>query len=188
MNKLLFALAQLMPAIAMAAEGGHGGGHEEGIPSSVIYQAINFVLFIGLLIFLLRRPVKEYFRGRQEAYRMALQKAESARREAEAKRQEIQECLAKLESTTSDSVAQARAEAEALKQKIVSEAQQLSASLREEAQRTAALEVERAKNQLREEMLAQAVALSRKMLEEKIAEPDQKRLQTEFVDKIQVVR
>ena len=33
-----------------------------------------------------------------------------------------------------------------------------------------------------------AVALSRKMLEEKIAEPDQKRLQTEFVEKIQVVR
>ena len=185
MKKLLFALTQIVPAIALAAS---SGGHEEGIPSAVIYQAINFFLFIGLMVFLLRKPVRGYFTGRQAAYKAALHKAETARREAEAKRQEIQDRLNKLESTTQQSVAQAKAEAEALKQKIVTEAQQLSVSMREEAQRTAAVEVERAKNQLREEMLAQAVALSRKMLEEKIAEPDQKRLQTEFVDKIQVVR
>lgn len=187
MSKYIVALAALVsPSLAVAASA--GGAHAEGIPSAVIFQAVNFVLYAALLYFVLRKPVVSYFRNREQDFKAALIKAEAARKEAEQRRQEIQDRLYKLESTTDQSIAQARADAEALKVKILQEAEQLSTNLREEARRTAALEVEKAKHQLREELLNQSVALSKKMLEEKMAEPDQKRLQTEFVDKIQVVR
>ena len=185
-------LVLLVPIIVMAQEAAHESAHEPGgeqhsIPFSVTLQAINFVLYGGLLFYFLRKPTVAYFRNRHEAYKQALVKAESARREAELKKREMQERLEALELSSAESIQQARVEAEALKKRIVEEAKSMSTHLRDEARRTAEFEIERAKGQLREELISQSVALSRKMLEEKIGEPDQKRLQTEFVDKIQVV-
>lgn len=185
--KLTALIVALVPLAALAA--GAGAGHGSGgIPSSVYFQAINFALFVGLMVYLLRGPIKSYFGNREKNYRQALAKAEAARKEAEARQRDMQQRLTKLESSAAETVANARAEAAALKAKIIADAQDLSRHLQEEATRTANIEIERAKTQLREEMLTQAITLSRKLLEEKIAEPDQKRLQTEFVDKIQVVR
>lgn len=189
MKKIVLFALLLAPTMALAAGGGHGSEHGSGgIPSMVTYQAINFVLYVALLFFLLRKPVKSFFKGREDSFKQALIKAEAARAEAEKKRQEIQERLSKLESTADQSIAQARAEADSLKARIIQEAQEISTHLKEEARRTADLEIERAKVELRSELLNQAVALSQKMLVDKIADNDQKRLQTEFVEKIQVVR
>jgi F-type H+-transporting ATPase subunit b len=177
----------LLPVITLAEEAAHeaaAGEEHHGIPFSVTLQAINFVLYGGLLFFFLRKPAIAYFRNRHEAYKQALVKAESARREAELKKREMQERLEALELSSAESIEQARVEAEAMKKRIVEEAKSMSTHLRNEARRTAEFEIERAKGQLREELISQSVALSKKMLEEKIGEPDQKRLQTEFVDKI----
>ena len=188
-KRLLILLIALSPIAAFAAGGAAAGHHgPTGVPVQVVYQAINFLIFAGILFFFLRKPVANYFSARQDNYKAALVRAEAARKEAEAKRRDIQERLNKLESTSEKAIADAKAEAAALRTRIVKDAEDLAKNLREEASRTAGAEVERAKVQLREEVLGQAVALSRKLLEEKVTEPDQKRLQSEFVDKIQAVR
>jgi F-type H+-transporting ATPase subunit b len=191
MIRFISLLFSLLPAIASATEEVHGeahaAGHAEGIPSIVWVQAFNFVLYAAIIYFVLRKPIKSFFNGRQENFKQALVKAQAARHEAEQKRQEIHARLTNLESTSEESLAKARAEAEALKAKILQDAAELSQRLKEEARRTAELEIERAKTELREELLASAVAASRKLLSEKMADQDQKRLQAEFVDKIQVV-
>lgn len=176
----------LAPAFAVAASG--GAHHEGGIPSAVWYQFVNFGLFVALLAFVLRKPIRTFFTSREQGFKQALVKAESAKREAEAKRREIQERLSKLESTSQNAIAEARAEAEALKAKIIRDAEELTRNMKEDTRRTAEIEIERAKAELRQELLSQSVAMARQMLNDKINEPDQKRLQTEFVDKIQVVR
>mgnify|MGYP001619712768 CR=1 FL=1 len=181
---LLFVL--LAAELSFASEVAHGDGHDVSIPFSVTLQAINFGLYAALLFFLLRKPVKSYFRDRETAFSQALVKAKQAKDEAEQKKREVQDRLTQLQSTADQSVREARAEAELLKTKIIAEAQDMAKRLREEAQRSAAIEIERAKTELREELLDQSVALSQKILKEKMAEPDQKRLQTEFVDKIGV--
>jgi F-type H+-transporting ATPase subunit b len=134
-----------------------------------------------------KKPIKEFFGGREQSYKQALAKAQAARVEAEAKRKEMQERLTQLESSSAEAIAKARAEAESLKQKIVADAGQLSELLKEEAKKTAQIEIDRARNELREELLSQSVALSTKLLQDKMVAKDQERLQTEFVDKIQVV-
>lgn len=183
MATLVFLIAGFMPSAVFASE-----GHAGGIPMSVTYQLINFTIYIGLLLYFLRHPVKNFFRSREEVYKQALLSGESARKDAEQKKHEIQQRLRDLEATSSESIDRARAEAASLKQQIALDAKDLSERLRQEASRTTALEVERAQNLLRDEMLAQSVALAQRLLLDKIAEPDQKRLQTEFVDKIQEVR
>lgn len=185
MRKLnLFIASILAPVAGFAAEGGHGGG----IPMDVWFSTANFALFIGLMAYFIAKPVKGYFEARAANYRAALTRAEAARAEAEKQKQEIATRLAALENSAQQSITQARAEAEQLRANIVREAQELSGKLREDAKRTADIEVQRAKVELREEVLSQAVAAAKSVLKERIAEPDQKRLQSEFVGKIQEVR
>lgn len=166
----------------------HATGHPTGLPASVVYQAINFVIFAGLGYFFLRGPIRNFFNGRREKYHAAQNRAEAAKRDAEAKKREIADKLRNLEVSSQQTLAQAKAEADALSARILQEAGDLSKTLREEANRTAEAEINRAKDQLREELLSQSVALSKTVLREKMADSDQRRLQTEFVDKIQEVR
>ena len=130
-----------------------------------------------------------FFSRRGTNYRDAIKRAKAAKAEAETKRREIQERLTKLESTRDQSIEQARAEAAALRAQIIEEAKTLAAKLKTDAEQTAAVELERAKVALRRELLDQSVLLATKLLsdKDKLQEQDQKRLQSEFVEKIQVV-
>lgn len=164
-----------------------GGDHGGGLPSVFWLQVVNFVIYMGAIIFFARGPIREMFKGRYDGFFSAVKRAEAAKAEAEAKRKEIQERLAKLEATRDESIQKARSEAAALRNQIVEEAKSLSAKLKADAERTAQIEVERAKFELREELLSQSVQMSKRILADKMQEQDQKRLQSEFVEKIQVV-
>lgn len=189
---LVAATVALLPALAFAQEHGggeaHGGGeHAAGLPTVVYLQAINFVIYAGLLVYFLRTPVREYFSGRGAAFNAALTKAATAKAEAEARKQDVQNKIRDLEKNAASDLAQAKTDAAALEARILKEAEELSVNLRTEANRTASFEIERAKNELREELLQQSLAFSQRLLKDKIAEGDQKRLQGEFVDKVHQV-
>jgi F-type H+-transporting ATPase subunit b len=203
--KAIFASASLFmaPALAFAQEaaseaakeaGAEGAAaehvvgahaHTTGVPFSVALQAINFAIYIALLVWLLRKPVANFFRTREQIYKQAVMKAESAKRDAEKKKRDMQQRLSQLEASSEEALSNARAEAAALMLQIQQDAEAMANRLRDEAGKTASIEIERARTEIREEMLTQALALSRKVLEDKMAEPDQKRLQTEFVTKIE---
>ncbi|MCM2281596.1 MAG: ATP synthase F0 subunit B [Bdellovibrionaceae bacterium] len=178
-------LAMIAAENALASGAAHGGS---GIPASVMWQAINFVIFAFLLWFLLRKKVPAYFAERAAHFEVALKKAEKARQEAEAQKQEIEKRLHALQTSADQSIVKAKGDADELRQKIIRDAQALSEHLIADARRTAEIELQRAKTELREEVLAQAVVAAKALLNEKIVDTDQKRLQSEFVEKIQVVR
>ncbi len=179
-------IVTLLPAIALAQEHGeaHGGEHERGLPTVVYLQAVNFLLYAGLLYYFLRKPVRDYFSGRGTTFNAALVKAAAAKAEAEARKQEIQAKINDLQANADSELARAKDEARNLEARILKDAEEISANLRAEASRTATFEIERAKNELRRDLLSQSVAFSQKLLKDKMADGDQKRLQTEFVDKI----
>lgn len=182
---LLLAMATVFgSSVVMAAEEGGHHAAAGGIPSSLWLYVINFILFIGLMFFLLRKPIKTAFASKIETYEAAVRRGEKARQDAEAKRLEIEQRLVQLQANANKSIESARVEAKKIADQLNADAQELSRRLRDEAGKSARAEVERAKQELQDEMLTQALALSKKLLEEKIVEGDQKRLQTESVDKI----
>ena len=197
MNKFIIGFLLILPPVLTFVFGSSSGfasatehgGHEAAIPNIVWLQFVNFGLYAALLFFALKKPVLTFFSSRETNYRDAIKKAEAAKAEAETKRREIQERLTKLESTRDQSIEQARAEAAALRAQIIEEAKTLAAKLKTDAEQTAAVELERAKVALRRELLDQSVLLATKLLsdKDKLQEQDQKRLQSEFVEKIQVV-
>src|ERR1044072_8276354 len=102
------------PEHEVLAEHGHAG-----IPwESIFVQAFNFAVFFILLYFLIRKAVKTHFEHRVRDYREMVQRAEAARLEAEQGQREIKQRLSQLETTATDGLNRAKAEAEQLKVKM----------------------------------------------------------------------
>jgi F-type H+-transporting ATPase subunit b len=184
MKSALAGLFILAGAVVVHASEAHGGEHH-GIPWLMITkQTISFVCVVGILIYFLRKPVVEFFAQRATSFEKLLVLAKKAKEDAEVRKKEISLKLQSLESTANESISKAHQDAEELKQKIKMEAEQAAKSLREEARLAAQHEIERAKQEIRLEALTLAMKQTRESMVTNVAEPDQKRLQNEFVEKI----
>lgn len=181
----------LFSTIAFAEEAHHAaaGAHDaHAIPwASIGIQAFNFGFLVVLLFMLLRKAVSSHFENRAREYNQLVARAEDARRQAEKSHKEIKEKLSKLEDSAEQGLVTAKSEAEELKSRMITEAQALSVKLEQEAKRTVAVEVEKARTHLRHELLSQALEASRTSLKTSLSSTEQKKLQNEFVEKIQVV-
>lgn len=191
---MMLKLVLLNLAQAFAEEGGEhlaehaAEGHHEGVPWELIgHQSLNFFFLCAILFFLLRKTVKAHFADRAQSYRELVDRAEKARTEAEASNREMKNKLAKLEAAAAQSASQAKTEAEQLRAKLIEEAKTLSRRMEQEAQRTAALELEKAKAELRAELLEEAIVVTEDRFKNKLGASDQKQLQNEFAEKIEVV-
>jgi F0F1-type ATP synthase membrane subunit b/b' len=154
----------------------------------VIPQIVNFSLFVGLLIYLLRAPLKAHFSGKREAFEEHRKKSEEARVLAERQNAEVRANLNKLENETTLNVDQAKADAVNLKQKIATEAKDQAARLESEAFKMAEFERTRAINMLKIELANNAATQAEVLLQTKVDAGVQTKLSDDFVDKIQAAR
>ena len=184
MHILIFA-ARAWGEDGHAAAGAH---HATAIPwSSLLTQTFNFVFLFVLLGYVMRKSVSAHFATRAREYDNLVTRAEAARVEAERGKREIEQRLAALEGEAGDSEAKARAEAARLRTALNEEAREFSIKLEREATQAAALAVEKAKAELRRELLDHALTASGEQMRTGLSQTEQKKLQTEFVEKIQVV-
>ena len=70
---------------------------------------------------------------------------------------------------------------------MLSEARQLAERLEQDAKRSITVELEKAKAELRRELLSGALERASQSLRQELGANDQKKLQKEFAEKIQVV-
>ena len=186
MKMLMFYMASSAWGEDSAQAVAHGGHNE--IPWALLtVQAFNFLFLFAILIFLLRKPVAAHFKARASEYYDLVDRGEKARAAAEKGKLEIQGRLAKLEASATQAGDQARSEAEKLKQKMLSEARQLAERLEQDAKRSITVELEKAKAELRRELLSGALERASQSLRQELGANDQKKLQKEFAEKIQVV-
>lgn len=184
----LFLLMAMTWAQEHGAEGVAEHGHEVVIPwNSLFVQSYNFILLGILLFFLLRKSVKQHFTDRALSYKELVDRAENARKEAEQSHSKIKARLENLEAQAERGVSQARLEAADLRARMLLEAKGLGQKLEEEAKRSATAELEKAKSELRKELLEKAISASNESLKASLGTSDQKKLQNEFVEKIEVV-
>lgn len=187
MKKIFLTALFLMAASAFAS--GAAGADPHAIPwRTVSIQAFNFLILVAGLAYVLRQPVKEHFAVRLKTYSDLVRRADDAKAEAEKSHREISERIRKLQATADQSIVEARNEAEAIKTRLIAEAKAVSLRIEEESKRSIELEFEKAKVALRKELLSRALEASKEYFQKNLGTTEQKRLQTEFVEKIQVVR
>ena len=182
MNKVIYLFVFLFSALSLASE--HGAAHEGGIPKVVFYQALNFFLLIGVLYFLLRSKVTQFFNKRHDTLKVAVNESKRLKDEAEKRHQEYTVKLQKLETDMAHSLEKMRSEGEQLKKKVVAEAQKTAQFIEEETRKIIATELERAKKQLFEEALEKTLDKAQKITKAGIQQKDQQKMHEEFIDRV----
>jgi F-type H+-transporting ATPase subunit b len=153
-------------------------------PKATAWAVPNFLILITVLWYFVSGPLNEMFRSRRQELKTAIDAAESARQEAEARYTEYQRRLAKLDEELAAIRAEFKAEAEAEKTKMLAEADKQAQRIKTEAGFTAKQELLMAQYRLREEAARLAVEVAEKVIREVIDDSDRDRLLNEYLTKI----
>jgi F-type H+-transporting ATPase subunit b len=185
MKLTLSLLILALPSLALAA-GGHGGGHEEGVPKVVIYQVINLAILFSGIVYFTKGAIVEFFTVRKATYLEASQKAAAARAQAEKDFADIKTKLAELDTNHKTAIAKAQTQAVDIQKQMSAEAQALATRIREEAKLTVNLEVHRAKKELRQQLLQDSMEAARLLVTKDLSAADQQKLQKDFINQVGV--
>jgi F-type H+-transporting ATPase subunit b len=179
----------LFASIVVVASGGeHGSGHEEGVPKVVLYQAINVFIILAAAYWFARHKVSAFFQDKRKKFIDDHNKVKQILITAQDEHHEVKTRLDKLKNNKLDTLSKAKADAGDLHKKILGDAEAMVKRLQLEAEQGAKIELQRAKNELRDLLVKEAFDLSQKDIGAKATAEDQKRLQREFISKVEVTQ
>lgn len=148
----------------------------------VIPQTVNFTLFMGLLVYLLRKPLAEHFAGKNEEFEKNKAKAEEAKLLAERRNLEIKAQIKALEENANQDLKNARQEAKNIYEKILAEAKLQAVKLEKDADQMVQHELVRAKATLRLELIQKSTQMASDELKKNIRIEAQEALNEEFIN------
>lgn len=166
MSPFFNSVLALFASSGSAASGGFAEFWEKymNIPGFEFWKFINLFIFVGVLTYLVRKPLSAAFKARREDIRAELIKAEEAKKAALAKLTEVEARLAGAETEIAELKKEARQEIEAEKQRLRRQAEAESEKLRAQA----AGEIVRIGQVARLELKRFAVDESLRLAEEKL--------------------
>ncbi len=153
-----------------------------------IAKLVNLLLFIGVAVYLLRRPVSEAFRERQGSIRDELMRAEEEKAAALAQLQEVEGRLARLGTEVEAIRAQAQKEAAEERARIERATEEEMRKVREQARRKIESAAKAARAELRTFTAEQSVQLAEEMIRRDIRPEDDAYLAREYVEELGGVR
>lgn len=150
----------------------------------LFYPTVNFLLFLGVLVALARKPVQTYFADRRDRIRQDLEQAAALKREAEERYAQWQRRLVDLDRELESIRTGARERAETEREHLLRDAQATADRIRQDATAAVDREVRRAREALRNEASELAVELASGLLRENVTDQDRDRLLEEFIEHI----
>lgn len=197
----LMAAFLLMTFPLSAAE--HEAGHEAGAPEvdahgnhgselnlidfsregshPLVALILNFAVLLGLVYWLLRKPLGKQFRERKETLERAIQEARETKRRAEAA---IEEARAKM-NTLDKEIARVREDILAAgkmeSEQIVEEATTRSQRMLDDTRTLVEHEARHIANAIQEETVAAIVDIAERIIRERIEQGDHERLTSEYI-------
>ncbi len=155
---------------AAPTTGGAPGGfadfynHYLNYPGFEAWRFFNLALFVGVMIYILKKPLSNAFKAKRETIRAELIKAEEERQAALAQLTATEAKLAQLDAETQTVRSRAAAEANAEKSRIVEQTEFEVRKLREQANSEIARKNQIARSELRRFSAEESIRLA----EEKI--------------------
>ncbi len=171
-------------ALAEVEEAAHG--HEAPSPVGLLFfSTINLLIFLWVLGRYVLPPVRQWVRNRRLNIVRALEEAAAAKAEAERLRGEWERRLAAFDAIVADMEAQARRDAERDRNRILEAARKTADAIRRDAELAAAYELRRTQEQLRAELVRQALRLAEDAARTQLSATDQERFIAEFLKQVQ---
>lgn len=155
---------------------------------AAVFKWINFILLAGALVYLLRKPLAEFFTRRSASIQKSLEEGRKALEASQAQLQAVEEKLQRFEEEMAafraDALREMEAERERLRQATAQEAAKMIDSVRlqmETASKQAQLE-------LRLYAAEQAVKLAEQMIGRRLDDTSQRRLLSHFIAGLEATR
>jgi F-type H+-transporting ATPase subunit b len=170
----------------LGSEGGvaeHSGETPERI-WDLIFRAINFIIFFGVIFYLLRKPLKKALGDRRDSIQKELQELEAKKEEANREFQALEKRISNIKEEREAILAEIKIDGEKEKQKIIDNAQKTASRIVDQAQITIQQEIQKAGQSLKQEMSETAVRMAEELLKKNITENDQKSMIGEYLTKV----
>lgn len=177
-------LLLMTAGMVFAASGGGQGDEGSGWAATDTYRIFNFVVLAGILVFLLRNPVKQFFGSRIRVIREQLEDLENQKQEAEKKLTEYNERLAAMSRESEKIIEDYRRQGENLRDQILKEAEAAAGKLEEQARKNIEREFAQAKLHLETEVFDKALEKAEQKLKRITTHDDQEKLVREYLDKV----
>jgi len=198
MRKLLLILLLAVTPFVFAAEHAEGGegahgaqaAHADktfGVPNWILKTA-NMLLFIGALVYFLRRPVSAAMNERRESIKRAAEEAKERRIKADQLASDIQARLTAIEGEVRAIHERALAEGERQKRDLVAAAETEAAKILQQARNEVDNRLKHAKHELTEYAGELAAERAEQILRSEITEDDQRRLFQDSLKQVTEVR
>jgi F0F1-type ATP synthase membrane subunit b/b' len=160
--------------LLLAAEGGGGVSLSFtrlwfNISGFELWKFINLAIFVGFMIYVLKKPLSEAFKAKREAIRSELIKAEEAKQAALAQLTSAEAKLVSLNAEKADVLKRAQAEAEAEKANIAAATESEVEKMRAQAEGEISRLAQQTKAELRRFSAEESVRLAEEKLRGKIS-------------------
>jgi F-type H+-transporting ATPase subunit b len=156
-----------------------------GWPPPFGFALINFAIFVALIGHFIRPPLKEFLRDRHHRIRRDLDEAARLRKEAQAEIDACRKRVANIDEQIEELLAGIRKEAETEKARLVAAAEAEAERLKSDAERQIRVEVERARLELRQQVVEVASRFAEDLLQKKMSPEDQRRMAESFVGRLE---
>ncbi len=162
-----------------ASEAGGGAHHLNW--TDFLYRTIAFLLLVGILVKLLRKPLVGFLNSRRDEIQRMLEELQTKTVEAQKKSAELETRMAAVEQETKKIVDELIAEGEAERRKIIEAAHRQAEYIQQQARMAIQQEVQAARESLTDEVADLSVTAAEKVLRQNMQPEDQERLVHEFM-------
>ena len=164
-----------------------GEGHEMPFFNKYLwFSIINFIIFAGLLFYLLKKPVLDFFSNRKKEMEKEMEDSAKLLENAEKEREKYSELLDNLDKKIEELKNIAKSTAEREQQNIIKASEEYASKIKSEAEKIASQEVEKAIFMLKEEATELAIKIAENDIKNKINKDINERLISEVINKIEV--
>jgi F-type H+-transporting ATPase subunit b len=150
-------------------------------PHELLFKVINFVILVGGLGYVLRKPLAEFFSSRSASIQKALDEGRKALEASQAQLQAVEEKLRGLEAEIADFKASAAREMEAERQRLQKASAEEAARILESARAQTDNAVRAAKLDLKNYAAQQSVTLAEELIRTRLDDAGRRRLVTQFL-------
>ncbi|HEY0405098.1 MAG TPA: ATP synthase F0 subunit B [Pyrinomonadaceae bacterium] len=152
------------------------------------WKFVNLFIFVGALVYILRRPISEAMRARREGIRRDLMRAQEERDAALAKLEEVEARLSRLDAEVAGVKEQAQREAVEERERIRRATEDEAQKLRDQARREIESAGKAARQELRQHTAEQSVLLAEQMIRREMRPEDDARILSLQVEELGGVR
>lgn len=181
-HMLSAAALTVLPALAQAAEEGHG--EEITFVGDWLPRLVNFAIIAGVLIYFMRKPVRDFFKNRSAEIARAIEESRQARERAAAALADMERKMKDLEAETGRMIADAQTRGEKDKQALVEEGKKIAADVQAQVKASIDVEVQKAKTALAAEAALLSIDLAEGNIKEKISKQDHERILKDYINKV----